>query len=68
LKFSLVFIGFGPYLRSSSNGSNTEVLGRKARLAARLPAYGGQATIDIYIKKDKNKIIYKKILIQYEFC
>jgi hypothetical protein len=28
-------------------------LGRKARLAARLPAYDGQATIDIYIKKIK---------------
>jgi hypothetical protein len=28
-----------------------------------LPRAGGQATIDIYIKKDKNRIIYKKILI-----
>jgi hypothetical protein len=46
------------------------ILGRKARLAARLPAYGEQATIDIHIKKDKNKIIYAKkgILIQHEFC
>jgi hypothetical protein len=39
---------------------NVYILGRKARLAARLPVYGGQATIDIYIKKDKNKIIYIK--------
>jgi hypothetical protein len=48
--------------------TNIFLLGRKARLAVRLPAYGGQATIDIYIKKDINKIIYIKILIQYEFC
>jgi hypothetical protein len=39
---------------------NIVVLGRKARFAACLPAYGGQATIYIHIKKDKSKIIYEK--------
>jgi hypothetical protein len=33
------------------------VLGRKARLAARLPAYGGQATINNVMKESKTNFI-----------